>query len=638
MKERYFRGDKDVLDDINNTQLTILEKYIDKEIQGLKDEINKGQQVDLSGGITPETKERLGEINEKIRNLTNTKELFREAVGQKKFIWDLDFPEIMLGGGFDIVIANPPYIRQEKIINQNLDSEELENYPADKFKKLKKEYKDDLVEYVDITYGVKPTKKCDYYVYFFYNALDLLNSKGAMVYISSNSWLDVDFGKYPQKLFLKHANLDYVIDNHARRSFEEASINTVINVMTKKFDSNTLLNRVNFIAFKKPFEDVNNPKTIKDSLLNHNNDVKHVKIEEETLDVSTHESFRTVSIPSRSLWKLGGGEIRKAQTKIDEEPSEKIFRGSGNYSGDKWGGKYLRAPDIYFTILEKGKDKLVKLGDIAEVRRGFTTGVNEFFYLDEEKIKKWNIEEEFLKPVIKSPREGKSIIVNSKDLKYKVFMCHKSKDELKGTNALEYIEWGEKQKTKDGVLWCNVPSVQGRNYWWDLGKTKISQALCMMSYNSRYIFWKNNQFLIDERVYDIHSDVDSVNLILSLNSTISFLSVELNGRANLGEGALDFKVYEAKKIAIFNPELLHTNKIKNISEKLFIREIKSIFLELGIDPSSPIRSQEPNPLSDRKELDDIIFDEIGLTEEERKEVYWSVCELVKNRLDKAKSV
>ncbi|MFN3690514.1 MAG: hypothetical protein ACK4UU_06290, partial [Fimbriimonadales bacterium] len=25
------------------------------------------------------------------------------------------------------------------------------------------------------------------------------------------------------------------------------------------------------------------------------------------------------------------------------------------YEGDKWGGKYLRAPDIYFTILEKGR-------------------------------------------------------------------------------------------------------------------------------------------------------------------------------------------------------------------------------------------------------------------------------------------
>jgi len=44
------------------------------------------------------------------------------------------------------------------------------------------------------------------------------------------------------------------------------------------------------------------------------------------------------------------------------------------------------------------------------------------------------------------------------------------------------------------------------------------------------------------------------------------------------------------------------------------------------------------PLPDRKALDDIVFDALGLTEEVRKEVYWAVVELVKNRLDKARSV
>ena len=43
---------------------------------------------------------------------------------------------------------------------------------------------------------------------------------------------------------------------------------------------------------------------------------------------------------------------------------------AAKYTGDKWGGKYLRAPDIYWTILKKGRDKLVRLGDVAEVRDG----------------------------------------------------------------------------------------------------------------------------------------------------------------------------------------------------------------------------------------------------------------------------
>ena len=59
---------------------------------------------------------------------------------------------------------------------------------------------------------------------------------------------------------------------------------------------------------------------------------------------------------------------------------------------------------------------------------------------------------------------------------------------------------------------------------------------------------------------------------------------------------------------------------------------------LNLNPKQPIRSQKPNPLPDRKALDDIVFDILGLTQEERNEFYWAVCELVKNRLEKARSV
>jgi hypothetical protein len=63
-----------------------------------------------------------------------------------------------------------------------------------------------------------------------------------------------------------------------------------------------------------------------------------------------------------------------------------------------------------------------------------------------------------------------------------------------------------------------------------------------------------------------------------------------------------------------------------------------IRLKNNINSKQPIREQKPNPLFDRKALDDIVFDILGLTEDERNEVYWAVCEMVKNRLEKARSV
>lgn len=65
---------------------------------------------------------------------------------------------------------------------------------------------------------------------------------------------------------------------------------------------------------------------------------------------------------------------------------------------------------------------------------------------------------------------------------------------------------------------------------------------------------------------------------------------------------------------------------------------QSIFIELVLNSARLIREQKHNPLPDRKALDDIVFDILGLTEDERNEVYWAVCELVKNRLEKARSV
>ncbi|MEO0118815.1 MAG: hypothetical protein ABIK66_06805, partial [candidate division WOR-3 bacterium] len=326
------------------------------------------------------------------------------------------------------------------------------------------------------------------------------------------------------------------------------------------------------------------------------------------------------------------------------------------YIGNKWGGKYLRAPEIYFKILEKGKDKLVRLGDIAEVRRGFTTGANEFFYLkpvgmsvkEVVEIAEKNpdtlipvkngagwegeIEAKFLKPVIKSPRELKTIIVRLEDLNYLVFMCHKSERELKGTKALEYIKWGEKQG------YHRLETVKNRKFWFILD-FKMAKILMLRASADRPAFYiAENSIAHDQTFYSVninHSEYEETLGMILNNTFTNFLSREIESGASsaLGQGVKWSAVYESKRLLVLVPKLIRKRKFPIIN-----RMPNSIFTELGFDPDKPIREQEPNPLPDRKALDDIVFDALGLTEEERKEVYWSVAELVKNRLEKAKSV
>ena len=109
------------------------------------------------------------------------------------------------------------------------------------------------------------------------------------------------------------------------------------------------------------------------------------------------------------------------------------------------------------------------------------------------------------------------------------------------------------------------------------------------------------------------------------------------GRKNMGEGVLTTYGPEMKPLLVLDFKLIEENQLK-VLDKISKREVKPIYVELGLDPSKPIREQEPKPLPDREELDNIIFDELGLTKEERKEVYWAVCELVQQRLSKATSL
>ena len=181
----------------------------------------------------------------------------------------------------------------------------------------------------------------------------------------------------------------------------------------------------------------------------------------------------------------------------------------------------------------------------------------------------------------------------------------------------------------------------------------------MMSFNNRHPFWDNGVALCDARLYDIYSR--SRDRILSALLNVSYLPllIELSGRTNLGEGALDFKVYEAASLFIPNADLLEPSQREHLLSafsRLSRRPIRSIFEELGFTlcqqhrcdhPKHPYEYVNPKALTleqvkraspDRFELDSVVFDVLGLTDEERLQVYQAVARLVKNRLVKAKSV
>ncbi|MCS7265779.1 MAG: BREX-1 system adenine-specific DNA-methyltransferase PglX, partial [Armatimonadetes bacterium] len=608
------------------------------------------------------------------------------------FLWEVAFPEVFLNSngdeqGFDIVIMNPPYVRQEKIAPPTPLS------PQD--------YKNAIRRNIDELWDktVEVPGRADLYVPFFFVGTSLLKPKGILCLVTSNSWLDVDYGKAVQKFLLSKTRWIMTIDNLSKRTFAQSDINTVITLAVRpRSDESVWDNEVRFVAFKVPFGDLS-PELFA------------VAFEEifEAKERIQKPDYRVTPKTQRELFLEGVEEPE------EDEQTQKTIEGVGDlsqlkYVGNKIGGKYLRAPDIFFTILEKGKGKLVRLGDIAEVRRGFTTGANEFFYLQPigmtvkevmelaeknpkapVKVKNgagWvgEIEAAWLKPVIKSPREITRLVVRLEDLSNLIFMTPKDvRDFLHAIvkelqfkygyadstevrkslrnyieqnypRASNYIRWGESQG------YPRRPTCASRKFWWDLGEQEQQDILILRFRDQRN--WTPvlgaSAFVSDVTfVGRYHNRPMKQVLNALLNCTLHILASEVLGRINLGEGLLttygpDLMDFFTVDASCFDDAQI--NRILSSFYCLSQRPIRSIFEELGFKlcrrsrcdhPEHPYEFVQPETLTleqvkeaspDRFELDSVVFDVLGLTEEERLQVYRAVAELVKMRLVKAKSV
>ena len=467
--ERKYAEKGDIQDAENSLFRELLQDYnvqISKEIRKVKAWLeDPAEQLTFEGMKSSETQQLNFETLQKQRELARHEENLaqvqrtRDALSSNTtppFVWNIAFVEIFnQRRGFDIVIENPPYTREKDIRDLMLSSDEAK-IPANK-KAYKAKLKRSVYQAFPEYFGYKEIRntvlrkldgKNGLYVYFYFHGLSLLNPKGSFCTITSNSWLDVNYGKDLQEFLLKQCYVKMVLNNSAKRSFATADVNTVICLSSapNRNQESCLQNTARFVNFTVPFE------AILDAVIFY-------EIETTSVRANTPE-YRIHPLSQKSLLVSGNDENAK-------------------YTGDKWGGKYLRAPDIYWTILKKGKGKLVRLEDIAEVRYGIKTGVNKFFYIDNKKNEIWGIEERFLKPFLKSSRECDSVLIDSSQLKSKLFMCHMDKTSLKGTAALEYIKFGESQG------FHQRPSCRGRARWYDLGSQKSFDWLVLIFRDKR---------------------------------------------------------------------------------------------------------------------------------------------------------
>jgi hypothetical protein len=596
-------------------------------------------------------------LREFIKLVRGQKERLERGEPIPLFFWEVAFPEVFFPDsgepGFDIVLANPPYVRQEKIKPPTPLSPQ--NYKAAIQRNI--EYLWDN--------QVKVPGRADLYVPFFFVGISLLKQGGVLCFVTSNAWLDVDYGSEVQKFFLTKTRWLMTIDNLKKRTFAGSDINTVITLAVRPKEGEDVgENIVRFVAFRVPYEELMP-------------DLMGVALEEiyEATERKQEHEYRVTPKTQRELYLEGIEEQEDKQniSLVDDWSTQR-------YVGNKLGGKYLRAPDIFFTILEKVKGKFVPLGEIAEVRLGILTGANEFFYLkpvgmsvkDVVELQgiapttpvrvrndagwEGEIEAGWLHPVIKSPREIRTLRVRLEDLSHLLFMPPKEMREgiraRQYPNALAYIRWGERQG------YHQRPTYRSRTTWWDLGEREVAMVNCNYLINDLMRFYfAPSRVYVSDNFQELHGASELIAAIAS--TTVTQMFCEFRGRTPFGGGLLKVQTYEVKSLPILNPSLLvsvQCQRILSAFHRLCERPVRSIFEELGFKlcrkrncnhPEHPYEQVMPEALTleqvqqaspDRFELDAVIFDVLGLTNEERLEVYRAVAQLVKDRLLKAKSV
>jgi len=123
--------------------------------------------------------------------LMDTEEVYRVNA----FDWDAEFPGVFAVGGFDAVIGNPPYVRQELI----------------------SEHKDYFKNHYAVYHGY-----ADLYAYFIEKGIKLLKPGGCFSYIVANKWMRARYGELLRQL-LKTQHIVEIIDFGDLPVFEKAT-------------------------------------------------------------------------------------------------------------------------------------------------------------------------------------------------------------------------------------------------------------------------------------------------------------------------------------------------------------------------------------------------------------------------------
>lgn len=601
----------------------------------------------------------------------------------------------------DAVIGNPPYVRQESI--QKLSElKKAQGGTKESFESTAKNTKEHFQNLCSKLWpDLKLSGRSDLHCYFWPVAASLLKEKGYFGFLTSSSWLDVEYGFALQRWILKNFKIIAIMESLDEPWFPDARIKTCITILQRCSDpTERSENYVRFVRFQKPIREI----------LGENRGVEEVQRQtaadklrkyilsaskpetNELVSIQKSDDLRIITVRQFDLWKEGvrAWELLRRENledsmqeeengDVEESPSEtnkfmlsESHSDYSDYAAGKW-GRFVRAPDIYFKLIREYGNRFVRLGDIAEIRRGITSGCDAFFMphdVTEEVLGKirdgllWRdlplmtpcklkdvengnvriiragdntlhpMEKEFIRPEIHSLMQVDRPVIRASDCSRVVLWVNQELQDIANTFAAKYIRWGAKQtfasKKSKPVHVPERSTCSSRPKWYDLTTDKIGVVFWPKAQKYRHIVPTNPEGLVCNcNLYTVVPRTDDYmvrNVIGAiLNSTLIAFMKCFYGRYVGSEGTLKTEVIDSILIEVPSTEGLTsaiTEKMLGAFNSMMQRNVTHLLEDrmLNCHSNEHLReilrtsSELPCELQqkDRQLLDDAVFELIGV--------------------------
>lgn len=188
----------------------------------------------LNGKVSKVQEKKRAEIAEKLMELDRfATEVESGERSLNFFQYHLHFRDVFTEkGGFDVVIGNPPYVRQEEIT--------------------------DIKTALELEYECFK-RKADLYIYFYEQGIRILNKNGLLTYITPNKYFRAPYGDKIRNFLLKQGDLKFLIDFGDTHIFDAIAYPSIL-----QFQKNKVIYSYSKILIWNKIYDINSLKIIFD--------------------------------------------------------------------------------------------------------------------------------------------------------------------------------------------------------------------------------------------------------------------------------------------------------------------------------------------------------------------------------------